>query len=108
MARYGPETSELVVAHGWSRSLAAAGPWQGLHVHALHLIDEIRAHGIDDPCWTFGGGTVPMLGCRHRRSKDIDIFVPDPQYLGNGSPRLGEVPEARVPSCFLSWGVQPR
>jgi hypothetical protein len=60
----------------------------------LHLIDEIRAHGIDDPYWTFGGGTVLMLRYRHRRSKDIDIFVPDPQYLGYVSPRLSEVAEA--------------
>jgi hypothetical protein len=53
----------------------------------LHLIDEIRGHGIDDPFWTFGGGTVLMLRYRHRRSKDIDIFVPDPQHLGYVSPR---------------------
>jgi len=60
----------------------------------LHLIDEIRAHGIDDPDWTSGDGTVLMLRYRHRRSKDIDIFVPDPQYLGYVSPRLSEVAEA--------------
>ncbi|WP_244106535.1 nucleotidyl transferase AbiEii/AbiGii toxin family protein [Burkholderia anthina] len=55
------------------------GPWQGLFRHALTLIDEIRKHGTARPFWTFGGGTVLMLRHGHRVSKDIDIFVPDPQ-----------------------------
>jgi hypothetical protein len=70
------------------------GPWQGLLVHAFRLIDEISVRGVADPYWTFGGGTVLMLRHQHRRSKDIDIFVPDPQYLGYVSPRLSEVAEA--------------
>ena len=69
------------------------GPWQGLLGHAFRLIDEIGAHGVTDPFWTFGGGTVLMLRYQHRRSKDIDIFVPDPQYLGFVSPRLSAVAE---------------
>ncbi len=32
-----------------------------------------------------------MLRHRHRRSRDIDIFVPDPQVLGHVSPRLSDV-----------------
>ncbi len=70
------------------------GVWQGLLQHAYSLIDEIAAHGIQNPFWTFGGGTVLMLRYRHRMSKDIDIFVPDPQYLGYVSPRLSDVAEA--------------
>ena len=31
-----------------------------------------------------------MFGYGHRLSKDIDIFVPDPQYLGCVTPRLGD------------------
>ena len=54
------------------------GVWRGLLQHAYTLIDEIAVHGIQDPFWTFGGGTVLMLRYRHRMSKDIDIFVPDP------------------------------
>lgn len=42
-----------------------------------------------EPAWTFGGGTVLMLRFDHRFSKDIDLFVPDPQYLGYVNPRLG-------------------
>jgi Nucleotidyl transferase AbiEii toxin, Type IV TA system len=44
--------------------------------------------------WTFGGGTVLMLRYQHRRSKDIDIFLPDPQYLGYLSPRLSDLAAA--------------
>ncbi len=69
------------------------GPWRGLLVHAFRLIEEIGAHGVTDPFWTFGGGTVLMLRYQHRRSKDIDIFVPDPQYLGHVTPRLSAVAE---------------
>jgi len=70
------------------------GVWQGLLQHAYALIEEIAAHGIQNPFWTFGGGTVLMLRYQHRMSKDIDIFVPDPQYLGYVSPRLSDVAEA--------------
>ena len=70
-----------------------AGVWRELLQHAFALVDEIAAHGIADPFWTFGGGTVLMLRHGHRLSKDIDIFVPDPQYLGFVSPRLSTVAE---------------
>ena len=67
------------------------GPWQELLRHALTLIDEVATHGNSKPFWTFGGGTVLMLRHGHRVSKDIDIFVPDPQYLGYVTPRLSDV-----------------
>lgn len=35
-----------------------------------------------------------MLRHAHRLSKDIDIFVPDPKYLGFVSPRLSDVAES--------------
>jgi hypothetical protein len=62
-----------------------------LFPRALALIDQIRIHGgIAEPFWTLGGGTVLMLRYRHRLSKDIDIFVPNPQYLGYVTPRLSD------------------
>lgn len=68
------------------------GAWQALLPRALTLIDGIRVHGgIADPFWTLGGGTVLMFRHRHRLSKDIDVFVPDPQYLGFVTPRLNNV-----------------
>lgn len=67
------------------------GVWEKLLPHALKIIGDIKKHGNPNPFWTFGGGTVLMLRYQHRISKDIDIFVPDPQYLGFASPRLSDV-----------------
>lgn len=68
------------------------GPWKILLKEALKIIDDLEVMGgISEPFWTFGGGTVLMLRYGHRLSKDIDIFVPDPQYLGYVSPRLSDV-----------------
>ncbi|WP_090141849.1 nucleotidyl transferase AbiEii/AbiGii toxin family protein [Limnohabitans sp. DM1] len=69
------------------------GIWQTLLPHAFTLIDEIARLLTPEPFWTFGGGTVLMLRHQHRMSKDIDIFVPDPQYLGFVSPRLSDAAE---------------
>ena len=38
--------------------------------------------------------TWETLKYRHRFSKDIDIFVPDPQYLGHVTPRLNDTAES--------------
>jgi predicted nucleotidyltransferase component of viral defense system len=62
--------------------------WEKLFERALVLIDSVSAAGVTLDDWSFGGGTVLMRRHRHRVSKDIDIFVPDPQYLGHLSPRL--------------------
>lgn len=70
------------------------GVWRDLFVHALRLMDNVAEHGRADPFWTFGGGTVLMLRHQHRFSKDIDIFVPDPQALGYVTPRLSAVAES--------------
>ena len=68
-----------------------SGPWEVLFQRALRLVDDIQRHGgLADPFWTFGGGTVLMFRFGHRLSKDIDIFVPDPQYLGYVTPRLSD------------------
>ena len=68
-----------------------SGPWEVLFERALRLIDDIQRHGgLADPFWTFGGGNVLMFRYGHRLSKDIDIFVPDPQYLGYVTPRLSD------------------
>ena len=66
------------------------GVWQTLFAQALALMDDLRAHTHPDVFWTFGGGTVLMLRHGHRLSKDIDLFVPDPQYLGFVNPRLSD------------------
>ena len=72
--------------------LSKPGPWTTLFASALALTDHL-ARVIDKPVWTFGGGTVLMLRLNHRHSRDIDLFVPDPQYLGHVTPRLCDVAE---------------
>jgi hypothetical protein len=80
------------------------GPWRGLFGHALTLIDEIAKHGVAASFWTLGGGTVLMLRYRHRRSRAIDIFVPDPRYLGYVTPRLSAVAEGISPDYVEEAG----
>jgi hypothetical protein len=68
------------------------GVWRELFPHALTLTAHLEQH-VRQPWWTFGGGTVLMLRIGHRQSRDIDLFVPDPQYLGYLDPRLSDVAE---------------
>lgn len=62
--------------------------WESLFLRALELIDSAGDAGIALDDWSFGGGTVLMRRYHHRLSKDVDIFLPDPQYLGYPTPRL--------------------
>ncbi|MDO9366089.1 MAG: nucleotidyl transferase AbiEii/AbiGii toxin family protein [Methylotenera sp.] len=65
------------------------GPWKVLLEKAYSLFDAIVDDGFTPPLWSLGGGTVLMFHYAHRRSKDIDIFIPDPQFLGYINPRIG-------------------
>lgn len=68
------------------------GSWRTLFDSALTLISDLETK-VEKPTWSFGGGTVLMLRLNHRHSKDIDLFVPDPQYLGFVTPRLSDAAE---------------
>lgn len=72
--------------------LGQPGVWARLFTRALKLMSHLERE-VPSASWTFGGGTVLMLRLAHRRSKDIDLFVPDPQYLGYVNPRLSDVAE---------------
>jgi hypothetical protein len=65
------------------------GPWKVLLEKAYGLFDAIVDDGFTPPLWSLGGGTVLMFHFAHRKSKDIDIFIPDPQFLGYINPRTG-------------------
>lgn len=78
--------------------------WETLFQRALTLIDSVGAAGVTLDDWSFGGGTVLMRRHRHRVSKDIDIFVPDPQYLGYLSPRLNTAAESLTDSYIEQAG----
>lgn len=66
--------------------------WEILFARALVLLDGMGSE--KSGAWSFGGGTVLMRRHHHRFSKDIDIFVPDPQWLGYLTPRLSESAES--------------
>lgn len=68
--------------------------WETLFASALRLLDDAQARADARLNWTFGGGTVLMLRYHHRMSRDVDIFVPDPQILGYLTPRLSEIAES--------------
>ncbi len=65
------------------------GVWARLFTRALQLMSHLEREVPGAP-WTFGGGTVLMLRLGHRRSKDIALFVTDPQDLGYVNPRLSD------------------
>jgi hypothetical protein len=73
--------------------LSRPGVWTQLFPHALKLMAHLERQ-THQPLWTFGGGTVLMLRIGHRQSKDIDLFVTDPQYLGFVNPRLSDEAES--------------
>jgi len=64
----------------------------------LNLLNKaigcLREVGIPDNEWSFGGGSALMFRYWHRESKDIDIFLTDPQYLTMLSPRLNDYAES--------------
>lgn len=68
--------------------------WAILFKQALDCLDTIQ--DVPQPPWSFGGGTVLMLQYAHRQSRDIDIFLGDPQYMGFLSPRLNDTIDAWV------------
>ena len=68
--------------------------WETLFAQALEILDSAQPAAARLAGWTFGGGTALMRKHWHRISKDIDIFVPDPRWLGYLSPRLSAVAAA--------------
>jgi hypothetical protein len=63
-------------------TIGAQNPNWARHFKAgRDLIHQVNSEQtlIDD--WTFGGGTAMMLQIDHRESRDVDIFMTDPQLL---------------------------
>jgi Nucleotidyl transferase AbiEii toxin, Type IV TA system len=59
----------------------ATSDWPRLLRIASSLIRQVNATGPVIDRWTLGGGTALMLRIDHRESRDIDIFLDDPQQL---------------------------
>ncbi len=80
--------------------------WEGLLRHAFDILDSAeQAGGSVAAEWSLGGGTMLMRRYQHRVSKDIDIFLPDPQALGFLSPRLNSIAEAKTSEYVEQSGV---
>lgn len=79
-------------------SRESAQAWEILFRRALEIMDSVALSGTHFDDWSFGGGTVLMRRYRHRVSKDVDIFVPDPQYLGYVNPRLNDTADSLASS----------
>lgn len=58
-----------------------APEWARLLRIACSLIRQVNAEHVIVDSWSLGGGTALMLHIDHRQSRDIDIFLPDPQLL---------------------------
>jgi nucleotidyltransferase AbiEii toxin of type IV toxin-antitoxin system len=56
--------------------------------------------------WTFGGGTAPMLQIGHRESRDIDIFLPDPQLLSFLDPETHDFTLEMQPTDYKGDGAK--
>ncbi len=65
-------------------------PSDRLFAHAHRILNDAGERYGRPFDWTLGGGTVLALRHDHRFSKDVGIFVPNPQYLGYLSPRLSD------------------
>jgi hypothetical protein len=70
--------------------------WETLFGHALDVLDAAERSGQRFGEWSLGGGTALMRRYHHRISKDVDIFVPDPQWLGYLTPRLNAAAEEKT------------
>jgi hypothetical protein len=56
--------------------------WARLFREACSLIRQVNSEQAIIDHWTFGGGTAMMLQIDHRESRDVDIFLDNPQVLG--------------------------
>ncbi|WP_051524418.1 nucleotidyl transferase AbiEii/AbiGii toxin family protein [Sulfurihydrogenibium subterraneum] len=64
--------------------------WKELLNLAVDILEEANINTDD---WAFGGGTALMFYFHHRKSRDVDIFLKNPQLLTRLSPRLNEKAE---------------
>src|SRR6185312_570853 len=70
-----------------------ADDWLILFDLAMSIIDAAQAAMGREISWTIGGGTILGQIFSHRYSKDIDIFLDDPQVLLYLTPRTNDTAE---------------
>lgn len=67
-----------------------SGLWRKLESLANDIIQDVEAGTGATISARLGGGTRLMLSLNHRISRDIDLFITNPQFVGYISPRLNE------------------
>lgn len=72
----------------------------------MHIIDQTNANGVIVDHWTLGGGTALMLQIGHRESHDIDLFIPDPQWLPYLNPLTQDYNLELTPSDYETDGTR--
>jgi len=80
--------------------------WTTLFRIAYSLIDQANAKELIIDHWTFGGGTAMMLQIDHRESRDVDIFLPDPQLLLHLDPKTHDFIFEIQPTDYIGDGVR--
>jgi hypothetical protein len=80
--------------------------WSSLLRIACALIRQVNSAGPVIDHWTLGGGTALMLRIEHRESRDIDIFLPDPQQLGFLDPTKHDFDFETRPSGHIGDGAK--
>ena len=70
-----------------------ADDWLTLFEFAMEMIDRAETLIGGKIAWSIGGGTMLHQKFSHRHSKDIDIFLSDPQVLLALSPRTNDAAE---------------
>jgi hypothetical protein len=79
--------------------------WDKLFCIAVSIIDQANAVAGISIDWTFGGGTALMLQIDHRISRDVDIFIDDPQILPLLNPETQGFECEVVPSGYDGDGT---
>jgi Nucleotidyl transferase AbiEii toxin, Type IV TA system len=79
--------------------------WATLFREACSLIRQVNSEETIIDHWTFGGGTAMMLQINHRVSRDVDIFLVDPQLLGFLDPRTHDFKFEMQPTNYTGDGA---
>jgi len=80
--------------------------WRQLFRQACSLIEQVNSKQLIIDSWSFGGGTAMMLQIDHRDSRDIDIFLSDPQLLRFLDPETNTLRFEMRPSQVTGDGIR--
>jgi len=84
----------------------AQANWAQLFRIACDLIRQANSKQVVIDYWTFGGGTAMMLQIGHRESRDVDIFLDDPQLLPFLDPQKQDFKFEIQPAAYEGDGVR--